>query len=399
MLYRKIIFAFLSILIIVSTGCDDLLTIDATDDSGALTLAKKMRGIWIVGGTSTVAGSTMLSELDLYDPVTNTWYPNVAANALGGYSPTSFSMVASVAGKIYVIGGASTAGAADSAVFEYNIATNTWRTMTNLTYNCMDALVYTQNDKIYIMGGTTTTVATNVITTNSVFDPAGGGGLGSWTTTLTVLPAPGARTGMGGGNINGIVSFAGGRINTGAAQTVNDIYVVDANTYTVGTEFALPTARHGMASTWHTSKKGTFVFFIGGSTGTTPAVNYFSLTAIAFVTQATSLYVYTPPSSTTYGWFTGTYHPYCTSATNGIIFAAAAVSPYNGSTSTNNTLYVFGGLRDTPLASMTVSNSVHATSAEGTTILPAADYVHGSWSTKTSMPRARYGHRAVVIQQ
>ncbi len=218
--------------------------------------------------------------------------------------------------------------------------------------------------------------------------------MGSWT-LLTPTNLPEAKCAMAGHNFNGIVSYAGGRINTGASRATNELYVVNTNNFTTGTETAIPAVRGGMAYAGYSDETGSYLFLVGGASAVTPAVNFFSLTAITFVPQASSFYAYTPPASTN-GWFTGTYHPAFTGGTaTGILFGSAVVSQYNGSTSDNPTLYVFGGLKDSP--PVTVTDVVYSTTAVGTT--SGTNYIDGGWATRTVMPRPRYGHSSVTVNQ
>jgi hypothetical protein len=355
------------------------------------TLAQKLRGIWIIGGTSTIAGSTMVNEIDLYDPVTDKWYPDVAKNANGSYSPTAFPQVGSLNGKIYVCGGAISNTTVASTVFEYDVANNSWSTLTSMPQNIMDGVCYVQGDYLYVIGGTNTVTTAGVQTTHYKFDPSSG--TGSWSTMTAYTTA---RSSMAGWNFNGMVSFMGGRITGGGPQTTNDMYVINTNNYTGGTETAIiVSGRGGMAYAGYADEHGTYVFLVGGASAFTAATAYFSLTAITFVTQASSFLVYTPPA-TTNGWFYGTYHPAFTGGTTtGIVFASAVVSPYNGSSETSPTLYIFGGIKHSP--PVTVTDEVYAIKANGTTV--GTNYSDSGWVAKTSMPRARYGHRSVTINQ
>jgi hypothetical protein len=113
------------------------------------------------------------------------------------------------------------------------------------------------------------------------------------------------------------------------------------------------------------------------------------------VVQASSFIVYIPPSTAS-GILTGNPHPSFVlgDTTKGIAFCSGVVSPYNGSASLDPMFYVFGGIKDMN----TVTNEVYAISANGT--VSGTNYVTpGNWSAKTAMPRARFGHSAVVINQ
>ncbi len=254
----------------------------------------------------------------------------------------------------------------------------------------MDGFCYVQGNYLYVIGGTNQVTTAGVQTTHYKFDPA----TNAWSTMLAYTTA---RSSMAGANFNGMVVYAGGRISTGGGSTVNDIYVIATNNYSGGTETAIViSGRAGMAYAGYASRYGNYLFLVGGATGFTAATVYFSLTAITFVTQASSFLVYTPPA-TTNGWFYGNYHPAFTGGTTtGIVFASAAVSPYNGSFTKDPMLYVFGGIKNSPV--VTVTDEVYAISAEGT--LSGTNYVtQTGWTQKAPMPRARYGHRSVTINQ
>ncbi len=102
--------------------------IQADDDDAFvanLSYAQLKRGIWVVGGTD---GSNALSEVDFYDPTTDTWYPNVTQ------LPTARTncAVVSTLNKIFVLGGME--GSSTSIKIEYyDPITNTWDT-TNMTF-------------------------------------------------------------------------------------------------------------------------------------------------------------------------------------------------------------------------------------------------------------------------
>ncbi len=364
----------------------DILSTEVGDSS---MLEVKMRGIWIIGGASDKTGNNVVRELDLYDPVTDTWYENVAADASGGFSPSTYGMAVSVKGKIYVMGGAISGTSITNAVYEYDIEKNAWSSKASITAAVMDSAVYAHGDMIYLMGGSSSATTITAQTTHYRMDV----GNNSWS-AMTALPA--LRAGMAVYNNYGAVVHAGGRVTTsGTAQSTNDIYLVTSNVYTTAiTEQVLSGARFNMASAGYTGTNGTYVFMVGGASGVTTNTAYFNLTNITYVTQASSFIIYTPPATAS-GVFTGPYHPsFGAATTTGVMGAAAAVSPYNGSLSDNPTLYVFGGLRNIT----SVDKEVWCFTANGKTT--GSSYAVGSaWVQKTAMPRARYGHSAVVINE
>jgi hypothetical protein len=362
------------------------------DNGPEPTLATKLRGIWVVGGAANLDGTGICSQLDLYDPAANTWYPDVAAGATGSYVPTIHNMVASVNGRIYVLGGASNNSTVVSSVYEYDIAENRWSTKANILVGStptalMASAVYTHGGCIYLIGGTNTTTTAGVQTVHLKFDPASGAS-GQWTTLAAYTTA---RASMGAGCMAGSACFFGGRINTGAGQSTNDMYIIASNSYTAQTETAIQ-ARAGAAYATHSSINGTYVFIVGGAPTFAAATAYFTplLTAITYVAQAQSFQIYVPPA--TGGAPTNARpHPAFTGGNTGIVFASAAVSPYNGTSTEDPTLYVLGGI-STGLA---VTSEVWAMDADET--LGSYSPTGLSWVSKGNMPRERYGHGVTTV--
>ncbi len=374
-------------------SCGDLLSSPpyAADESPP-TMEQKLRGIWVVGGAANLNGSGIYAQLDLYDPVTDTWYADVAAGASGTYVPTVYNSVASVNGKLYVLGGAVSGPAVTSSVFEYNISTNSWRTMAGIGGGAgtplMGAAVYTHANNIYLIGGTSSTTTAGVQTTHYRFDPASGS-TGQWYALAAYTTA---RASMGAGYFDGNACFFGGRIAGGGGSTTNDIYVIATNNYTGAAEPVI-VSRAGAAYATNSSVNGKYAFIVGGANTYTAATSYFGVTNMTYVAQASSFQIYTPPASA--GSPTaGRSHPaFGASTATGLVFASAAVSPYNGSAAYDPTLYVFGGIQDISV----VTNTVYAMDADE----PIGSYAPTglSWVSKASMPVARYGFGATRVSQ
>jgi len=357
-----ITFAFM---LFFAASCGDSLTsIDDQQETltelallqGSPTMEQKLRGIWIIGGAADIAGTSIISQIDLYDPVTNTWYPNVAASASGTYVPTAFNSAAYLNGKIYVMGGAANAGATTFTVSEYNIANNSWTAKQNIQYTgvdtaLMDATAYTYTGSIYLIGGTTTTTTACIATAYHIrFDPAAGSN-GTWYNTPPAVYTT-ARSSMGASCIGGITYFFGGRIAGGAGQTTNDAYIIATNAYSATVETVI-SARGGMAYAYYSGTNGTNIFIVGGASAFLAVTGYFSATP-TYVPQASCFQIYTPGGGV--GTVTnGKFHPaFSGGVTTGIVYAGAAVSPYNGSSASDPTLYVFGGIKN----QITVTNEV-----------------------------------------
>ena len=133
-----------------------------------------------------------------------------------------------------------------------------------------------------------------------------------------------------------------------------------------------------------------YVFIVGGAPTFAAATAYFTplLTAITYVAQAQSFQLYLPPG-------TGGSHSVpgrsAFTGNTGIVFTSAAVSPYNGTSTEDPTLYVLGGI-STGLA---VTSAVWAMDADEA--LGSYSPTGLSWVSKGNMPRERYGHGVTTV--
>ncbi len=371
------------------------------------TLAQKMRGIWIIGGCGNVSGTDIIEEIDLYDPVTDTWYGDVAASATGDtYVASSHGMAVYLDGKIYVMGGATDYATLTNRVQVYDIAVNTWTTMTSLPGPRAGAITYTEGDQAYILGGANSVTASNSagVPTHHRFNPAGAG---SWftthptyttTPTLAVLgTATTTRIGCAFYNFSGNVSHAGGKITTTAHtfRNYNDIYQWSYNAYTSGiAERTLNSARAFMASGGYAGSNGTFFFMAGGVIALTHVANnlFFNFSTMNYVAPGNSFLVYLPPSETATGMLIGANCPsFVTTNSTGVAFHAGVVSPYNGSTAEDPTFYIFGGIKNRTI----ITTDVSAISANGI-VSASSTYTTAGWVAKTAMLRGRFGHSVVA---
>ena len=173
---RKILFILLVVLI---TGCAGDLMEGVGGEETPPTLEQKLRGIWIMGGAEQPNGTGIYSEIDLYDPMIDTWYTDVAAGASGNYVPSVFNAAAYSNGRIYVMGGAVNSASATSAVYEYDIENNSWSTKQNIQNLGADVVLmgsaaYAYSDYVYLIGGTTSTTTAGVQVYNIRFEPGAG---------------------------------------------------------------------------------------------------------------------------------------------------------------------------------------------------------------------------------
>jgi len=98
-------------------------------ESSNLITAIKLRGIWVLGGQTSSynlgypTSANVLGQVDLYDPLTNTWYPNVTQLPL----PVTFMGATYFNGKIYVSGGWDKEGVVRNELQIYDISQNKWQ--------------------------------------------------------------------------------------------------------------------------------------------------------------------------------------------------------------------------------------------------------------------------------
>ena len=114
--------------------------------------------IYAIGGQTT-ATSGYSSKVEMYDPITNTW----AAKANMAAARSYFGAVA-YGGKIYVFGGYNGTSYLNS-IEVYTPSTNLWTTLTAVMPLAMSSFSATLNSaagKVYIMGGTNGTIRNTV---------------------------------------------------------------------------------------------------------------------------------------------------------------------------------------------------------------------------------------------
>jgi len=351
----------------------------------APTLAQRLRGIWMIGGLKSYSYADVVSQVDLFDPVTGAWYTGITTLP----TPVSFAAAASLSGNIYVIGGFTTSGTAQSIVQIYSVSTDAWTTssytMPLARANISAAVV---NGKIYILGGTAGAavgVAWSGSTTTYEYTPdlAWNSKVVYSSTSLT------ERLSLA---FNDVVYNLGGRNAAAAPVGTHDGYsaTYDATTSTV-TEIPLTTsgtatslARTGLAGVVYTPESGPAVMaIVGGFSALTNSTGYNNFIAngtTACTTTYSNLFQYINyPFAATSSYWKGGGAVYPES----MGFASAALY--------GSKMYVFGG-----------TNSIITTSASGLSKVYWFDLASpesGAWTAATSMPVGRYGHVAVTINQ
>lgn len=115
------------------------------------TQKQRLEGIWVVGGLET-SYSSVIAQVDLYDPSTNTWFPNITQMP----TPVSHAAIVSAKKSIFVCGGFRGNLTLANEFHKYNILTDTWSTLPNGPA-CGRALlggVHFAN-RLYFLGGAT----------------------------------------------------------------------------------------------------------------------------------------------------------------------------------------------------------------------------------------------------
>ncbi|TGL64640.1 Kelch repeat-containing protein [Leptospira sarikeiensis] len=333
----------------------------------------KTRGIWILGGIGNTGEP--IREVDLFDPVTDTWYPSITSIP----TPRIFSSIVHHKSKIYVIGGMEVVGGvyvSSSKVEVYDPYLNIWETKSSLPTGSIAAVIGSIGDEIYILSGSNSTDMTNGPVFNTIlkFYPEIGvsGQWISFSSASTIF----SRVDMSGCAINGVIFYTGGRTyNTGSANTSTDGFVASANTTTSFGEPSLGESKHGAAGVCILpSPKDPFpgdgVFFavIGGSTG--------------------SGNVFLPPTSILPTNRTEFYQLGSSSFSLGPSLPTSLYYPASQMSYEMRKIFTFGGASSINIPEDTVYS------------LDSGNPLGSAWVTHPQpMPRRRYAHKAIRIDR
>jgi len=219
-----------------------------------------------------------------YDPATDKWTKKQPMPR-----PAHHAALAAVNGKIYAFGGfvapANTAvpvGAAWEPIadaWEFNPATDSWKPLAPLPGKRGSAIAAEVGGKIYVIGGATTAEGSKdafftafgparVLGTNDVYDPA----TNKWE-SRNPMSVP--RNHAFGGVVNGKIYVIGGRTGQAFILSATNTDVVEeynpaSNTWSIPME-RMPTARSGGAS----GTDGRRIYVAGGEVTTTELVGAF----------------------------------------------------------------------------------------------------------------------------
>jgi N-acetylneuraminic acid mutarotase len=215
-----------------------------------------------VSGGFIAPQNTQIPTGGAWQPIEDVWEYDPAADSWKALTPMPSKRGAAVAveagGKIYVIGGATTADGSKDPFFSfmgpaqvlstnevYDPATNKWEARRPMSEPRNHAFAAAVNGKIYVIGGRTghafimTATNTNVV---EAYDPAAD----MWSVPLERMPT--ARSGGAAGTDGRMIYCAGGEVTT--AQLVGayrGVEAYDAATNVWVTLPFMPLPRHGVA--------------------------------------------------------------------------------------------------------------------------------------------------------
>jgi len=356
-------------------------------------LAKKLRSIWMVGGTKTAgtpavatAAAAFAGDLDYYDPTTNTWTTITSTDWTGTYTPKLAAAVAGYNGKIYVLGGFAEGGANSGTVQIYDIATSVWSTGTALGTNLAVTASTRVGTKIYMLNGTAAATATTAfasVLTLNIYDTS----TNAWTTganvSVTGTEGCAANDGYSLYKVSGKSAAATVGVSTTSYQYVN-IQSSPTTNLLFGAG-ATATANTAAACVW-LPESGTIppkLLMVGGYTAITGSTgNMTPLLGTTTMTPTANVQASSFPHS---GAF----------STIGTIPTATA---YGAAVYTSSGIYFFGGNTSAAAAAAASSAPTNVVYASHPTLLFFQATQPLSTTAIPVMPTARWGHRAVTVQ-
>jgi hypothetical protein len=327
------------------------------------------RGIWILGGSDNSGNA--IAQVDFFDPVLNKWYANVTNIP----TPRKFAGIVSNNGKIYVMGG-MVGSSTVSTVEELTPGdTFVWRTMNPMPVTLQGFVVSSTTNEIYIIGGSTTNIMQiGTLPAFSLyrFQPLIGS-LGIWA-TITTATALMPNVDLSGCIIDGTFIFGGGRYyNDGSAQNTVNGYVTGSNTTTTINEASFTYSAHGTASVCYRP---------------IPSDPYPSDTKSMLVTGGSTITDLNQPvnsvaPSNQYNY----YQPLTNTMSVGPVLPVALYYPSAEISYDNRRLYLFGGASAINIPTNTVYS------------IPLTNPISGPWQIESTMPLARFAHKAVILSR
>ncbi len=255
---------------------------------------------------ATPAGYTALSQIT----AGNVWF-TVAPMPTARYRLAA----AAVSGKVYAMGGISSAFSILNTVEVYDPSTNAWSTAASMPTARSSLAAAVVNGKIYAIGGQDS--ASIALNTVEVYDPISN----SWNTPNPLVgppaPMPTARSSLAAAAVSGKVYAIGGL--SSASSSLNTVEVYDPSTNAWSTAASMPTARDALGAAVVNGK----VYAISGFGG------------------SGTLEVYDPSTNT---WSTAASLPsgpggLAAADANGLIYAVGGITTnINGSVVFNSTV-------------------------------------------------------------
>lgn len=322
------------------------ITVTAVDD--VADEPNRLVVVYIAGVTNgTEAGNQDVTATILDNdppPVTNdTW---VALPPLPtGRNNAGF---AALGGTVYVVGGMT--GNNGIAAAQAYTAAGTWTTVPPLPTARGGLTAAAVNGKLYAIGGWNPTQSLYAMGTVEVFDPA----TNSWSARA---PLPSPRAYLASAVVGDKIYVLGGQADL-AGNSTTDLQVYDPATDTWSTKAGMPTSRRGEAAVALNGR----VYAIGGRGGSADA----ALAAVEVYDPSTNQWSAAAPLRTPRG--------------------------YVGAAEAGGKIYVLGGwdIYWVPIASGLSGRAVAYDTNE------VYDPAAAAWSTRSTMPTARYGPAVVA---
>lgn len=249
--------------------------------------------------------------------------------------------------------------------------------MNSMPNKLVGAVAGKVNEEIYIVGGSTTTGMTTGTILNTVykFQPNVGTG-GTWSQYTILGGSIPSRIDMAGCGNKGTIYLTGGRFySSGLEQSSSDGFIPASNSSTSLIEASISQARHGSGSACYEPistdpypNDTPALFVVGGSTLTD-----IHIPASSILTS--SVFDYYPTGDTS------------NAVTASSSIPVALYYPALGISYQKRKIYSFGG-------ASSINNPTTNTYSLGLDS-PKTN----SWNTTTSMPRARFGHKAVGVNR
>ncbi len=374
----QLMLVFALILVLSSCTGDLLFNLDSQEQIVDDSLPPlNLRGIYIVGGLSGNGISTVVSEIDLYDPIENEWHPAITTLP----TPVSFFGAVGYQGKIYIIGGYDGTGTARDLVQIYDTSSGLWTSGSPLPAIRANIDASLNDGYIYVLSGSSSPANNTTYSSNNT----------TYRYNITTDSWV-ARTAPGTNRINltqyaygGTVYYLGARTANATINVMHEGYLpVPTGTdalYTTPTDMTL--AKIGIAADVYTKPSGTSYLIIAGgvSVMTGANANYVFNAGTAFTPLQTVQYIQAP--------FTGTVVD--GSGWNTMPQSLPDTTAYCSGVIVNDVYYIFGGTK-TGIPATQPPSGMSTTFISNLSTFPSL-----TWQTGTAMPRGRYGHRAVKI--